>query len=423
MPEIINLIKRHEDGALTVDMLCQRVAMTEIFVLLGANETDKNNRREPDFKFSQAYELVDKVPCTAGGQWPDQRKEEHGAKLTLCKPSRKRLRSPLTDIVYAYEWRPDDEALPFRPPSAPDPDENPPQENLTGLNSEPTFLIPEEKTQYGRRRQKVLVVSDDTRQIPLPASLLGDAYKLLSVADKKDVLNTARHGDFDLVLFGCRRLGHDVLEVVKELKARCPQIPLMVVASEASGELVAEIFRAGIRDCLVGDVEEDLLRERLAGFIGIADVDRETQANFLVDSDECRAKRDTGTWRKPPAPYGVYHPGIQRAVKFIHREYARKLSLNEIAREACMSRRHFSRMFRKLMGLCPVEYVNRVRIEAAKCKLKQNGLSIAEVGLTGGFQSISYFHRVFKRLEGISPGVYRREVMRQENGPIVEKTT
>ncbi|MCD6334438.1 MAG: helix-turn-helix transcriptional regulator [Candidatus Latescibacteria bacterium] len=93
----------------------------------------------------------------------------------------------------------------------------------------------------------------------------------------------------------------------------------------------------------------------------------------------------------------------------IHKEYKKKPSLDEIAKAACMSQRHFFRKFREVMDICPIDYVKRVRIEEAKRRLIRSGCSIADVASGAGFKEVSYFHRVFKEVEGISPGAYRKK--------------
>ncbi len=76
-----------------------------------------------------------------------------------------------------------------------------------------------------------------------------------------------------------------------------------------------------------------------------------------------------------------------------------------------MSRRHFSGKFREAMGTSPMAYVKRVRIEEANRRLIRSGCSIAESALEVGFSDVSYFHRVFKQLEGIPPAAYHKKVM------------
>ena len=73
--------------------------------------------------------------------------------------------------------------------------------------------------------------------------------------------------------------------------------------------------------------------------------------------------------------------------------------------------RHFSRNFREVMDICPIDYVKRVRIEEAKRRLIRGGCPIAEAAREVGFENVSYFHRVFKQSEGISPAAYHRKVM------------
>lgn len=287
------------------------------------------------------------------------------------------------------------------------------EEDLLRLMREPLFLIFEETPGYGRRRGRILLVADEVSYMRPWVALSGEAHLLLWTGDKEAVLDAVRKRDFDLVLLMCLRLGHNAPGLVRDLKAFYPQILVMVVASEAPGEVVAEVFRAGARDCLIGDVERGTLRERLARLLEITSVGKETRENLLLRSGLAMPGGSLEAQEAFVDSDEVYHSKILRARVLIHREYGRKLSLDEMAEAAYMSRRHFSRMFRKVMRACPLEYVNRVRIGEAKRRLRQGGCSIAEVGQEVGFESAAYFHRVFKELEGMSPGAYREKVMRK----------
>ncbi len=273
-------------------------------------------------------------------------------------------------------------------------------------------LIFDVKAERIRKKGTFFVAMDEGSRIPVDA-LSEKTDPVLWTGDKGDIPDAVRKGRFDGVLLVCRMLGHDLPEVVRNLKASCPRMLVMVVAFEAPGEIVAEVFRAGARDCLVGDVEEVRVIERVIALLEIASVQREPRENLLLNSDP-------GAPEASPEAQGAFvhrhdapHFGIQKALVFIHREYGSALSLDKLAKAACMSQRHFSRKFREVMGICPMDYVKRVRIEEARRRLRRSGYSIAEAAREVGYENVSYFQRVFKQLEGISPGAYRKKMMKQ----------
>jgi AraC family transcriptional regulator len=82
--------------------------------------------------------------------------------------------------------------------------------------------------------------------------------------------------------------------------------------------------------------------------------------------------------------------------------------LKEVARECRLSVSHFSRAFRRTMGVAPHHWLLSRRIEVAKEKLRNTKLSLSEVALACGFADQSHLTRVFAGMVGVSPGAWRR---------------
>lgn len=100
---------------------------------------------------------------------------------------------------------------------------------------------------------------------------------------------------------------------------------------------------------------------------------------------------------------------MRSMIAFIHRHYAEKLSLSEIAKTAGVSEREASRCFRKSIGQSPVEYLIAFRLNESKKLLRESGLSITEIGLQCGFSSGAYFGKLFRAAYGVTPGAYRSD--------------
>ncbi|MGH1344069.1 MAG: AraC family transcriptional regulator [Nannocystales bacterium] len=98
---------------------------------------------------------------------------------------------------------------------------------------------------------------------------------------------------------------------------------------------------------------------------------------------------------------------IGRAILHIHREPEREVGLEELAKEAGMSRSAFSARFSELLGEPPVRYATRWRMAVAHSWLREDDASIAEVAGKLGYQSEAAFSRAFKRMTGRSPSAAR----------------
>jgi len=102
---------------------------------------------------------------------------------------------------------------------------------------------------------------------------------------------------------------------------------------------------------------------------------------------------------------------IWKARKFIEERCAERISLTQVASALRMSPTHLSEKFREVTGTNFVRYIAQARFETACRLLREADLRVSEIGFAVGFQSLSQFNRVFKKLSGKSPTEYRSRVM------------
>lgn len=101
---------------------------------------------------------------------------------------------------------------------------------------------------------------------------------------------------------------------------------------------------------------------------------------------------------------------VVRAKQFIAEHQDETLSLGQVARAVNTSSFYFCKLFKKATGLNFTDYVSRVRIEKAKNLLLNPNHRISEVAFDVGFQSLTHFNRVFRKVVGESPTEYRRRL-------------
>jgi AraC-like DNA-binding protein len=102
-----------------------------------------------------------------------------------------------------------------------------------------------------------------------------------------------------------------------------------------------------------------------------------------------------------------YHK-IHKAVSFVDDNYRTDISRDAACGIAGMSPSHFSRTFRKVVGMSYQEYVNRKRIAKAKELLRTSPRSIAEIAAYVGFADNTGFGRIFKKVTGQTPSAHRK---------------
>lgn len=98
---------------------------------------------------------------------------------------------------------------------------------------------------------------------------------------------------------------------------------------------------------------------------------------------------------------------IWKARNFIHEHSDEDLSLTKVAKSVHISPNYLSERFKEVTGVNFVDYIARHRIEKARKLLQDLNLRISEIAFAVGFQSLSQFNRVFRKLAGKSPTAYR----------------
>lgn len=100
---------------------------------------------------------------------------------------------------------------------------------------------------------------------------------------------------------------------------------------------------------------------------------------------------------------------VKKAQLFIEENVSDKISVEELADKFAIGRRNFERRFKKATNNTPVEYIQRVKIEAAKKSLEASRKTVSEVMNDVGYSDIKAFRTVFKKITGLSPIDYRNK--------------
>jgi AraC-like DNA-binding protein len=126
-------------------------------------------------------------------------------------------------------------------------------------------------------------------------------------------------------------------------------------------------------------------------------------ALLQAESDLAETAITTGPARRRLAPWQV-----ARVIRFIDANLARKIGVSDFAAIARLSSCHFARAFRATVGEAPYAYLIRRRIERAQELILLTDKSLAEIALDCGLADQARMTRHFRRVVGVSPGVWRR---------------
>ncbi len=120
--------------------------------------------------------------------------------------------------------------------------------------------------------------------------------------------------------------------------------------------------------------------------------------------------------RKSQSPFVMFNgqkkhedEPIKQAQEFIENNLAEKISVEELSLKYAIGKRHFERRFKKATNNTPVEYIQRVKIEAAKKQFESSSKNVNEVMYHVGYSDTKFFRTVFKKITGLSPVEYRNK--------------
>lgn len=115
-----------------------------------------------------------------------------------------------------------------------------------------------------------------------------------------------------------------------------------------------------------------------------------------------------------PAPSTAADPewtAVRAMVGYIQARYREKLRLEEIAAAGAVCRSRCCALFREKLHTTPMGYVTRHRLDKA-CGLMREGRSVTEAAFASGFQGLSFFSETFRKIYGIQPSAYLRQLRR-----------
>jgi transcriptional regulator GlxA family with amidase domain len=123
------------------------------------------------------------------------------------------------------------------------------------------------------------------------------------------------------------------------------------------------------------------------------DIDRNSQSPFIIFSGQKMHEDEA----------------VKKAQEIIDQNFQDKITVDELAAQLCIGRRNLERRFKKATANTVVEYIQRVKIEAAKKNLETGRKNINEVMYEVGYSDTKAFRTTFRKITGLSPIEYRNK--------------
>ena len=111
---------------------------------------------------------------------------------------------------------------------------------------------------------------------------------------------------------------------------------------------------------------------------------------------------------------------IAPALAYINQNYMKSFPIDRLAECCRMSSSHFRKVFKRLMGMSPLEHLHHIRILKACSLLRMTESSILDISISVGFTSLSSFNRQFKSQMGVTPSQWRRHGLRNRKTSVLK---
>jgi len=235
-------------------------------------------------------------------------------------------------------------------------------------------------------KRTILLVEDDAAVRDIIMSALEKEYLIMEASCHADAAKFIDH-PVELAIIDYMLPDADGFEVLKALRINNPELPAIIITGHSDENVVIRAIRSTVADYIKKPLSLAYLRRRISAILG-----GEEDARSIDDT----LKKDE-----------FIMDGIST---YIQENYAKDLSLGKVSRLAAMSKFRFCRTFRKRFGQSFVSYVNKIRVNSAAELLVSPELRIIDIAFAVGYGSFSQFERIFKRVTGLSPREFRNKL-------------
>lgn len=260
----------------------------------------------------------------------------------------------------------------------------------------------------------ILIVEDDLECLAwLERFLRGNGYpNVVSMNSGDAALEYLADHEVGAMLLDLHLPGVCGTRLLRLVRACRPVMKVVIVTGSRELDIAVQCMKLGAADFLTKPISLPRLVECLDGALS-------TGRNGSVmqgGAGEGPAGPDDGSGRLT-VPEELPER-LCAALRYLEVNLVAPITLERLAEEACFSKFHFCREFKKHLGITPMHYLMQRRIDLAARLLTNKQLPISAVALQAGFLDQSEFTKSFKRCLGVTPSTYKQAVQRGAAAPV-----
>lgn len=211
--------------------------------------------------------------------------------------------------------------------------------------------------------------------------------------DGQEGLKVIRGIEPDIIFSDIAMPGLDGLKMIAALKVEYPDMMIAILTGYRDFNFAQQAIHLGVNRFLLKPSNMTEIEEAVEFMVG-------TLKRKGITGSEPEVKEEEGK-------AGSFI--VKNALQYINENYEHKISLNDVAEHTYVSQWHLSKLLNKHTGKSFSDILNSARIEKAKELLNDPALRIGDIAEKVGFLDVAHFSRVFKKIVGISANSYRNQ--------------
>ena len=243
-------------------------------------------------------------------------------------------------------------------------------------------------------KKTILVIAEkENHQLYASLPIKGEGIETDQFSEGLDKIKSS---EADVIILDCGNAAQKGLKLLSSLRAIRQDIPVIFITNENSTNVVIQAFRSGARQYFQKPINIFELEETIEELIKIKRTSQERRAP--LQQKQFKEKEDISRAATADKPVNLL-----MVIQHIEDHVCAKITLDELAQKAGMSKYHFNRVFKRYIGMTPIKFVTLRKIEKAKELLKRHDFNVSAVAYQLGFNDSSTFIKQFKKFTGFTP--------------------
>ena len=214
----------------------------------------------------------------------------------------------------------------------------------------------------------------------------------------------------DIVITDIAMPDMDGLAMIAGVKSQLPDMEISILTGYREFEFAQKAINLGVTRFLLKPSNLEEIEEAISAMI------KKLQENGIDPDSDTRNQQDLERMDNEASNFIVTN-----AIRYIEHNYMHKISLSEVAEKTYVSQWHLSKLLNRNLGQNFSEILNNIRIKEAQKLLRNPSLRIGDIAERVGFMDMAHFSRVFKKSVGISANEYRNSISQKDIEVQIEK--